>query len=262
MMQHAQLFAGGGTCARLSYYARGGSMPAHHHGVHQFSCLLAGEFLEAHAGCEREIGQPSVGVKPAGLEHHNQYGPNGALILSINLEPDRLDEYLPGRSIDWRWQAGVMTGRDRHSAMTLAALPHGSDAEAETIICDLLAVMTPQGGPRSDAWPRPAVPGWLIRARDALRDSATAPDLKCLADEAGVHRVHLSRAFRDRFGVPPSLYRRRCRLAGAIADMLQGASLADAAHGAGFADQSHFTRLARTETGYSPHRLRTLLAAA
>lgn len=261
-MQHAQLFAGGGTSARLSYYAPGASMAAHHHGVHQLSCLLVGEFLEAHAGHEREIGQPSVGVKPAGLEHNNLYGPNGALILSINLEPARLDEYLPGCSIDWRWQPGVMTGRGRRSAMALSSLPGGSDAEADMLVCDLLAVITPERPWPGGASPGADVPGWLARVRDALRECEASPDLKRLADEAGVHRVHLSRVFARYFGVPPGLYRRRCRLARAIADMLRGASLADAAHSAGFADQSHFSRFAKTETGYSPHRLKTLLAAA
>jgi AraC family transcriptional regulator len=262
MMQHAQLFAGGGTSARLSYYAPGASMAAHHHDFHQFSCLLVGEFLEVHAGREREISQPSVGVKPAGLGHTNQYGPNGALILSINLEPSRLDEYLPGCSTDWRWQSGGMTGRDRRSVMALSSLPGGSEAEAETRVCDLLAVITPERPRPGGASPRTDVPGWLARVRDALRESETSPDLKRLADEAGVHRVHLSRVFAREYGVPPSLYRRRCRLARAIADMLRGASLADAAHSAGFADQSHFSRFAKTETGYSPHRLKTLLVAA
>ena len=261
-MQHAQIFTRGGASARLSYYAPGTSMAEHHHTLHQFSCLLVGEFLEVHAGREREICLPSVGVKPAGLEHLNQYGPYGALILSINLEPSRLDEYLPGCSTAWRWQAGAMTGRDRRSALALATLAGGTEVEAETLVCDLLAVLTPDHAEPANAPPRPAMPGWLARARDALRESEATPDLKLIADEAGVHRVHLSRAFTDRFGVPPSLYRRHCRLAQAIAKMLQGASLADAAHSAGFADQSHFSRFAKTETGYSPHRLKTLLAAA
>lgn len=261
-MQHAQLFRRGGTSARLSYYSPGSSMASHHHTDHQFSCLLAGEFREAHAGREQDICQPSLGVKPAGLEHDNEYGPNGALILSLNLEPARLDEYLPGYSTAWRWQAGVMTAGERRSAIALSRLTAVSESGGEAIVCDLLAVLTPGFDRPEKAVPRAAIPRWLGRAREALRECETTPDLQLIADEAGVHRVHLSRAFSGQFGAPPSLYRRRCRLARAISEMLQGASLADAAHGAGFADQSHFSRFAKTETGYTPHRLKSLLIMA
>ncbi len=261
-MQHAQLFTRGGAAARLSYYAPGASMGAHSHDAHQFSCLLVGEFREVHAGQERDVCQPSFGVKPAGLEHRNDYGPNGALIVSLNLEPSRLEDYLPGFATDWLWRAGVMTARDKRSAITLSTLGGEAEATADEIVCDLLAALTPELARPANAPHRAAIPGWLARARDALRECETAPDLAVIADEAGVHRVHLSRAFSRQFGVPPSLYRRRCRLARAIAEMLQGASLADAALSAGFADQSHFSRFAKTETGYSPHSLKTLLAAA
>jgi AraC family transcriptional regulator len=237
-------------------------MAGHHHTNHQFSCLLAGELLEGHAGQEQEICLPSLGVKPAGLTHFNQYGPDGALILTINLEPAQLEDYLPDCSIDWRWKAGGLSGRDRQSALAISRLARATPADAESLACDLLAVLTPGLASSGNVRSGGAVPAWLARARDALREGEAASDLKQIADEAGVHRVHLSRAFSGQFGIAPSLYRRHCRLARAISDMLDGTSLADAAMGAGFADQSHFSRLARRQTGFSPNRLKTLLAAA
>tara|TARA_R110000868_G_scaffold120773_1_gene320569 strand:- start:5332 stop:6120 length:789 start_codon:yes stop_codon:yes gene_type:complete len=262
-MTHCQtnLFQRAGISARLSHYGPGLRMAAHEHGYHQLSCLLAGELRESHAAHDRDIHQPSLGVKPAGLSHTNEYGPNGALILSVNIDPDLADPELAFCLADWRWQAHAVPRGSLNSLLTLANLLGGAAAEADDVLADFLAVLTAEitvDPPR----PASAIPDWLNEARDALRESDAAPDLAALAGEAGVHRVHFSRCFNRHFGVPPSLYRRRCRLARAIADMVQGASLADAAAGAGFADQSHFSRLAKAETGYTPGALQSILRAA
>jgi AraC-like DNA-binding protein len=56
-----------------------------------------------------------------------------------------------------------------------------------------------------------------------------------LADEAGVHRVHLSRSYARFYGAPISLDRRRMRLSQAIRSLLEeGVSAAEAARSAAF----------------------------
>ncbi len=85
-------------------------------------------------------------------------------------------------------------------------------------------------------------------------------DVADLAREAGVHRVHLARAFRDHFGESVTLFARRVRLEAAQRLIAAGGiSLAQAAARAGFADQSHLTRVMRAALGLTPGRMRATL---
>jgi AraC family transcriptional regulator len=78
-----------------------------------------------------------------------------------------------------------------------------------------------------------------------------------LAAVAGVHRTHLVRAFRARYGVSVGAYVRRERIRWA-ARALRGTEtpIAEIALQAGFADQSHFTRTFVKHMGVSPGRYR------
>jgi AraC-like DNA-binding protein len=73
-----------------------------------------------------------------------------------------------------------------------------------------------------------------------------------LAREAGLSRVHLTRAFAKSFGMPPHAYLNSVRLRAAMRALLSGSSLAEAATSAGFADQSHFNRRFRGSMGVPP----------
>lgn len=73
-----------------------------------------------------------------------------------------------------------------------------------------------------------------------------------LAQEAGVSRVYLSRAFEQQVGVPPHVYLNAVRLAHARRLLLAGMPLATVALTAGFADQSHFNRRFKGATGLAP----------
>lgn len=74
-----------------------------------------------------------------------------------------------------------------------------------------------------------------------------------LAREAGVHRVHLGRAFRDEFGETVGDYHRRIRIEWASRELALGApGVTAVAQRAGFADQSHFTRFFKRIMGMTP----------
>jgi AraC family transcriptional regulator len=94
--------------------------------------------------------------------------------------------------------------------------------------------------------------------REALHDSARLPSLGELADVAGVHEVHLARAFRASYGCTIGGYFRTVRLGRALA-MLRGSNdaIAEIALACGYADQSHLTRDVRNATGLTPAELRT-----
>ena len=82
-----------------------------------------------------------------------------------------------------------------------------------------------------------------------------------LADDAGVHPVHLARVFRLHEGRTPGSYFQRVRVRAACHQLrMQDYSLAMIAAECGFADQSHFTRVFRKFTGKTPAQFRRMLA--
>jgi AraC family transcriptional regulator len=245
-----RVFEGNGLAVQLTYYGPATQMAPHSHDYHQVSFLLAGAIAERHGGRERVADQPSVGVKPAGLDHGNGYGRDGALILAVNLDPGRAEASAFGG--DWDWSPGSAGV----SPVPLIALIRDGGRDAEAAVWDLLAVS--QRRHRNHG----PVPGWLDRVRDRLGDPDDDAGIAEMAREADIHRVHLSRCFTGHFSIPPSLYRVRCRVARAMGAIARGASLSAAAAEAGFADQAHLSRQIKRETGYTPSRFRDLLAAA
>jgi AraC family transcriptional regulator len=99
-----------------------------------------------------------------------------------------------------------------------------------------------------------APPTWLRVATELLSDSgAHAPTISEIAAVAGVHRVHLARAFRTFHGCSPATFQRQRRLeraAGLIRHSRR--SLSDIALSCGFVDQSHMTTAFRRHHGVTP----------
>lgn len=93
----------------------------------------------------------------------------------------------------------------------------------------------------------------MVRIRDYLRSHFDQDiTVDALAREAGLSRVHLTRAFAQQFGVPPHIYLNAVRIERAQAGMLGGQGLAEVAAACGFADQSHFSRRFKGSVGLSP----------
>lgn len=96
------------------------------------------------------------------------------------------------------------------------------------------------------------------QAIEAILAAPTAPwSLKRLADEHGVSREHLARAFRERVGVPPAAWLAAQRVRRAI-DLIERTSLPIHAvrDQAGFASSHTLIRRVRAEAGCSPQVLR------
>jgi AraC family transcriptional regulator len=84
-----------------------------------------------------------------------------------------------------------------------------------------------------------------------------------LAATAGVHPVHLARAFREHQGITVAAYTRRLRFERSLRELAElgtsQRSLAEIAQAAGFADQSHFSRTFKKLTGLTPKAYRDRL---
>ncbi|CAB3661821.1 AraC family transcriptional regulator [Paraburkholderia sp. SIMBA_055] len=93
----------------------------------------------------------------------------------------------------------------------------------------------------------------IAHAKARIDDDPAAPlTLADLADEAGISRFQLLRAFAHETGLPPHAYRMQRRVVLARQLIARGVSLADAAAAAGFADQSHMTRAFVRLLGVTP----------
>lgn len=144
-------------------------------------------------------------------------------------------------------------GRALARAIGAASQPQES-LRAEELTRDVLVRMLQRYGERrsgDDA--KPAGAARMVRIRDYLRSHFDQDiTVDALACEAGLSRVHLTRAFAQQFGVPPHIYLNAVRIERAQAGMLAGQSLAEVAAACGFADQSHFSRRFKGSVGLAP----------
>lgn len=231
---------------QLSWYPPGEVMDEHFHEAGQVSVLFSGTFREISDARTADNQTGYVGFKPAGLKHANRYGDHGALILSINLADE-----LAGEATGWTWRAAM---RDELALARRVAIGGSPTDEIRDTAHDLVSLIFAR--PVRDHLPA----RWALQLRDQLADGESA-DLEAAARRIGIHRAHLSRGFRQWFGVPPSVFALRCRMSRAVGELARGEPAAHAAHAAGFADQSHLIRTLRRETGLTPRQLTGLIAA-
>ena len=236
--------------ARLTYYPPGAAMASHAHETDQFSILLLGGFRETSSRDEADLRGYCAGFKAAGAVHENRFGPDGALILSVDAPA------CPHAGASWRWRR--LAGDFQAAPIVRTLIDGDIGDETGDLIEDLIVAVK---HPRNDESRRPAPAGWLRRVREQIDDAPEAAGLGALAAVAGVHYAHLSRAFGQAYGAPLSLYRRRVMAMRAASAIVAGASRpASAATDAGFSDQAHLTRVMRAELGLTPRRLARLFA--
>jgi AraC family transcriptional regulator len=255
----------GGSRVRLVRYRGGERHPPHAHGFTSLTLVLGGG-VEEQVGRSVERGTAfSVVVKPAGVEHADQFGPSGAMTLRVELSAG--DEARtassgcwPGR---WRWiHAGdssralfgmLRTLRLPGGAWSRSspALPPGQDESLDDLLCEAISAVPPAEPARR------APPAWLARVRDALQEEGAS--VRALAGHEGIHPVVLARQFRLHQGMSPTAYRRlaRARRAAALLADTQR-PLVDVALDTGYCDQAHLTRDLRSLLGATPGTVRTL----
>ena len=239
-----------GLRATLTHYRAAERHAAHAHDHRQVSFVLAGELSEHLEGRHHVARSFWRGHKPAGARHSDEWGANGVLVFTLNVD----DQFAAaaGLSAEPGWRA-VEEPEAVRSLVRLFTSGAGADVRREAALELLAADARPASASR-------AVPLWLARVRDSIHDSPEVLAIEAAAREAGVHRSQLARMFRRHYGVPPSVYRRRLLLARAADALARSQTpLAQVAADAGFCDQSHLSRALRSETGLTPAQLRRLL---
>lgn len=231
--------------AKLTCYSPGEQGP-HEHTSDQLSLVLLGDAQERSVRWDVDISRPMIGFKPAGTRHSNRWGPDGALIFSISLGGD------------WKGSGRPQCGWWSPPALQrLRALVRGYFQETDVwqkpqYLWDFAALAR-----NVDPVPSRRSATWLKKVREQLREDPEGTQISTLADGLGLHRVSLSRMFVHCYGVPPSLYRSRCKAMKAVAAAVTGdRPLSSAGQAGGFFDQSHASRTVKRETGLNMTDLR------
>jgi AraC family transcriptional regulator len=102
-----------------------------------------------------------------------------------------------------------------------------------------------------------SAPGWLLDVKRVVEREPGRIAVRELSESVGVHRGHLSRAFRQHFGCSPAELARATRLR-AAATLLATTRmpLSEISLETGFADQSHLTQQFRRTFGLTPGQYR------
>lgn len=238
--------------------APGESYPSHVHDGAVITLVLSGSYAEAFERCEHACRSWSVQYKPAGIEHTTACGGSGVRMAIVEVHP-RLAGALG--LTEQETPALLDCGVPSAVAATIFALAFGRGPERhlQAALDRLIGTVTE----RLSALAGPEPPGWILEARDSIRDiRRPAPTLATLAAARGVHPVHLARVFRRHFGCSAGTYLRRCRTDRAVRELIgSDVPLATLACRLGYHDQSHMTREFTREVGVPPQRFRRLTAA-
>ncbi|MEM7206021.1 MAG: AraC family transcriptional regulator [Planctomycetota bacterium] len=257
MQIRASLNLGGFELAEC-LYRPGSRLPVHAHARTVLCVALQGQFREHCEGRAVDVLPGDVLLRPANCTHENAFvhGPQRSLVVELSADEYAHDAELT-RALSTpqllRSRRAAALGRGLARAWSgLANAANRLDIEAA--ILQLLAECVRQPARRRGSAP----PAWLNTVVTRIRaEFHREVSLAALADDAGVHRVHLARTFRRHQGRTIGAYVRHLRLGWVEEQLLTtDRAIADLAAAAGFADQSHMARWFRAEYGLSPSALR------
>jgi AraC family transcriptional regulator len=237
-------------------FARGAFLPRHRHDDAYLTFVLAGAYRER-AGAEmRDCHARSLVVHPEGETHEDDFTSQPARCLNAVLAPSFVKRLgsaagvLDHGCVIAAPQMAMIGGR---VSAELRAPDDASPMVIEGLLLELFGLLV-----RSDSTRK--TPAWLTEAHAILgRTFAQKPSLNEVAEEVGVHPVHLARAFRAHYGLTIGEHVRALRIAFTRERIAAGVSLSVVAAEAGFADQSHFTRTFARLCGVAPAAYRRRL---
>jgi AraC family transcriptional regulator len=238
------------------WYLPGSRLPPHRHATANLCLVLTGGFDEFVAPGPRRCNSAALLYRSATETHAQVFNRSGAWCVTIEPPHDWLPETAlaaPGTAGLHGWPA-VLALR-LYAALWQARCPTPA---LEPLAVELCAAAKRRLMPR-----RHRLPAWFLEAEHRLNHGFRGPlRLTDMARAVGVHRVHLTRAFRRVHGQAPKDYVRYLRIHAACHAILEGhGSLSRTASDLGFSDQSHFTRTFRSTLGLSPRRFRELFIA-
>jgi len=229
------------------------SVPRHEHELAYVTVVLQGDYLEGDRGKLDTLHPLTAVFNPSGIAHSTVIGPSGASFFTIEFHDRTLQQLglrLPhGTTSDRGAGAMLWPGLRLYSAFKAGT---ADPLVLEAHIFEMLGALTGFDAPAG------AAPRWFGRLKERLHEGFREPmRMSDLANEAGIHPVHLARVFRRIEKRTPGEYQQGLQVRAAC-ELLRDPEwpLAAIAAECGFADQSHFTRIFRRMTGTTPARFR------
>lgn len=226
----------------------------HSHASASFCFVVDGSFREHSARGSEDHGRHDVIFRPARAWHADAFSEEGARCFNIEIAED-LFANIDAANVDV-CRVGDLRTIARLMRQTRRELRHS--AEAPLVIEGLLYQII------GEAFRRPVdrSPRWIDEVerivRTRFRETLT---VRAIAEEIGLHPVHVARTFRETRGFTIADRIRTLRIAEAERLLRDSAMpLAEVALSAGFADQSHFTKSFRRHLGVTPLRYRASTA--
>ncbi|MFT5913864.1 MAG: AraC family transcriptional regulator [Bacteroidia bacterium] len=123
-----------------------------------------------------------------------------------------------------------------------------SQTSIDSLIIEVFNTIEQPNTSKSDKKPQ-----WLAKLKEILIEDNLDLSLTELSLALNIHPVHLSRTFREHFGVSLGQYTRQLKLNKAILLISSNQfSMTEICYQCGFYDQSHFTKTFKSFYGYTP----------
>ena len=210
------------------------SIATHRHQQAYVALVLSGGYLESGPDGVWQCSAGELVVHPPYHLHANTIGSGGARVLNFLL-PFHIQAKLD------------------HSSYGVFAVPDPGKLERESRRDPFAALA--RAAEVKEQKPAQASSLWLDGLAATLAQAPECP-VAALAHDSRCTAEHLSRAFRERFGIAPAAFRREHRLRRALRLLVESRrDLCDIAADCGFADQPHMTRELKQMTGLTPLRL-------
>lgn len=221
-------------------------VPEHTHANAHFVLVVSGSYVTTARGAP-----PVLIFNPAGTTHRDRFRSEHGRFFTITVA-DAVAKHIEAKhSVAISFDAVDVTAIAREARREFHGAGDLSDLILEGLGLELAG--------RAARWPADGgVPRWLLEVRDSIHDRCRSRlTIRELAGEAGVHPIHLARAFRRHFATSPGQYLRRCRIE-RVRELLTTSRLplAEVALATGFSDQSQLTNAFRRATGVTPRAFR------
>ena len=243
-------------------YAPNLLVPKHAHECAYFCFVLPGTYTETYGRRTRACKPSTLIFHPPDEIHSDRFDNAGGRCFNVQVEPQFLERVREHSTI---LDSSVEFCRAplAHLATKLYREFKAIDEMSPLVIEGLTLEILGEGSRRSLNFSKRQPPAWLERAREILHaDFSTSLTLTTVATSAGVHPVHLARAFRQHHRCTIGEYIRRLRIEFASRELSQtDTPLVEIASAAGFCSQSHFSSVFKRYTRFTPAEYRAISRA-
>lgn len=238
-------------------YPGGCTTPVHTHERPLFCVVLDGSYEEHHSNKTLHCTRTTILFHAAGEEHLERFADCGGRSLIVELEQTWIDRVREISRVGIQNSAAQDNGPLRPMGSRLYQEFLTGDPASRLVIEGLLFEITGEFF-RAECRYETRRPGWIDRAVEMIQDNFPRRlTLARIADEVGVHPVHLAQSFRRFQGCTIGDYIRQIRIDYACRELVRSnTSFIDLATAAGFADQSHFSRTFKRAIGVLPSQYR------